>query len=72
MAAIDALLKLTIVIAWLAVAAAIFALPTWALWNWLMPEVLGLPRITVLQALGMLLLCGMLFRSSVKLSMNDG
>lgn len=69
---IDLIVKLVAIVLWLAIAAALFAVPTWALWNWLVPEILGLPRISILQAVGILLLCGMLFRSSVKLTTTDG
>jgi hypothetical protein len=31
------------------------------LWNWLMPELFGLPRVTFWQALGLLALCRILF-----------
>lgn len=31
------------------------------LWNWLMPELFGLPAISFLQAAGLLLLCKILF-----------
>ncbi len=31
------------------------------LWNWLMPDIFGLRTITYLQALGLLLLCRLLF-----------
>lgn len=31
------------------------------LWNWLMPELFGLPTISFLQAAGLLLLCKILF-----------
>lgn len=31
------------------------------LWNWLMPELFGLPSISFLQAAGLLLLCKILF-----------
>lgn len=31
------------------------------LWNWLMPALFGLPSITYLQALGLLVLCRILF-----------
>ena len=44
--------------------ALIVSLPVWLLWNWLMPELFGLKTITWIQALGLLMLCGMLFRSS--------
>ena len=38
--------------------------PTWLLWNWLCPTLFGLPKISLLQSLGLLLLTGILFRSS--------
>jgi len=31
------------------------------LWNWLMPEIFGLPELSFLQALGLFLLCKLLF-----------
>jgi hypothetical protein len=44
----------------------VFTIPTWLLWNWLCPQLFGLPKITLLQSLGLLLLTGFLFRSSGK------
>ncbi len=44
----------------------IFAIPTWFLWNWLMPAIFDLPTISLLQALGLNLLAGILFKSSTK------
>lgn len=41
--------------------AAIGSIPTWMLWNWLMPEVFGLPRVSLWQSFGLLLLSGLLF-----------
>jgi hypothetical protein len=66
-AAIQGLLGLLF---WILFAAIIFVLPTWLLWNWLMPDLFGLPQITFFQSLGLILLCGMLFRSSVKVTLN--
>ena len=40
-----------------------FTLPTWFLWNWLCPDLFGLPSISLLQTLGLLLLTGFLFKS---------
>jgi len=40
----------------------LMALPTWLLWNWLVPEIFGLKTITLLQALGLNVLSGILFR----------
>lgn len=42
----------------------ICALPTMWLWNWLMPTIFGLGKITFWQALGLNLLCSILFKSS--------
>lgn len=39
----------------------IVLLPTWVLWNWLMPSLFNMPELTVLQTLGVLLLAGLLF-----------
>ena len=46
------------------VMAIILALPVMLLWNWLMPVIFGLIKITFWQALGINLLCGFLFRNS--------
>ena len=40
------------------------AIPTYYLWNWLMPEIFGLKVITFWQALGMNFLASILFKSS--------
>lgn len=50
-----------IIIATIAVGAVIMALPTMLLWNYLMPQIFGLCRITFLQALALCVLCGILF-----------
>lgn len=47
-----------------AVTALLFSLPVMLLWNWLMPIIFGLKTITWMQAFGLMLLSGMLFRSS--------
>ena len=44
--------------------ALLLTLPTMWLWNWLMPVIFGLKTITFWQALGLNILCGILFRSS--------
>ena len=31
----------------------VITLPFWALWNWLIPDIFGLPEITLLQAFGL-------------------
>ena len=45
--------------------AIILSIPTYLLWNWLMPELFGLKCITLLQALGVNLLTGILFKSNI-------
>ena len=47
-----------------ALVAIICALPTMWLWNWLMPVLFGLGKITFWQALGINMLCSILFKSS--------
>lgn len=44
--------------------AALFSIPVWLLWNWLMPELFALKTISWVQALGLSVLCGLLFKSS--------
>jgi len=39
------------------------SVPIWLLWNWLMPTLFGLPEIGWLQALGLWVLCSLLFKS---------
>lgn len=42
----------------------LFAIPVYFLWNALMPELFRLPVITFWQALGLTILCGLLFKSN--------
>ncbi|MDO5397559.1 MAG: hypothetical protein Q4G33_06490 [bacterium] len=43
------------------------ALPIYFLWNWLMPEIFGLCKLTIIQAFGVSLLSGLLFgKTTVK------
>ena len=60
----EILLKVLGVIALIAILAIIFSFPTMWLWNWLMPVLFGLTKITWVQALGINFLSGILFRSS--------
>jgi len=57
-------MKFVVVGFWIFVIAAIFAaaasVPTWLLWNWLVPDLFGLPHVSLLQAFGLLLLSGFL------------
>jgi len=45
--------------------ALVFAFPTLWLWNWLMPSIFGLTKITFWQALGINILSGLLFKSNI-------
>lgn len=38
-------------------------LPTWLLWNWLMPSIFRLREITFLETFGLLMLSGLLIKS---------
>ena len=38
----------------------LFALPTYLLWNWIMPE-FGLPELSIWQSFGLMMLCNILF-----------
>jgi len=40
------------------------ALPVFLLWNWLIPDLMGFKSISLLQALGLNVLCVILFKSS--------
>lgn len=44
-----------------ALISAVFAIPVLLLWNWLIPTIFGLTTITLGQAWGILVLCGLLF-----------
>ena len=46
------------------VVAVLMALPTMCLWNWLMPTIFGVVKISFWQALGLNLLSGIFFQRS--------
>lgn len=46
----------------------LLAFPVMLLWNWLMPLILHLPELTLLQAWGLNVLCGFLFKNSCSTS----
>ena len=56
-----------IFIAILATAVLILGLPLMWLWNWLVPQIFGLPRIGFLQAIGLNLMASILFRTNVNI-----
>lgn len=58
---VELAVMLVLVVALIAV---LSAYPTMLLWNWLMPVIFGLPIITLWQALGLVTLSSILFRST--------
>jgi hypothetical protein len=50
--------------------AMVLSLPLWILWNWLMPLLFGLPKITIIQACGLSALTNILFSSKLFLNEN--
>lgn len=62
---------LAAVSAGIVVVVALTTLPTYWLWNWLMPAIFGLPRITIGQALGIVVLAQILFRGNNGTSKNE-
>ena len=46
----------------------IMGFPIMWLWNWLMPALFGLSKISVWKAIGLSILCELLFKPSTKLS----
>lgn len=51
-----------------AIFAALGAIPLYFLWNWLMPALFGLKTVTFLQAIGLIFLTSILFKSSTSSS----
>lgn len=46
--------------------AVLLTIPIWLLWNWLMPTIFGVAKVTLLQALGLNILSAILFKTSYK------
>lgn len=60
---------LSIVMVFLVTSLFVVLLLSWPfqlLWNWLMPTIFGLTKITILQAAGLLLLSGFIFKSDTQ------
>ena len=51
----------TPVVLYLLLYMALLGFPTMVLWNWLIPQIFGLPKIDTLQAMGLLILGNTLF-----------
>ncbi len=59
----EKVLEFLLAIGILLIVVLIIGLPVMWLWNWLMPSIFGLTKISFLQALGLSLLGNMLFNS---------
>ena len=51
----------------LAIILVLLGYPVMLLWNWLMPELFGLSEITFWQAIGLNILCTILFRPTINI-----
>jgi hypothetical protein len=51
----------------IAIIIVILGYPVMLLWNWLIPELFGLSEITFWQAIGLNILCTILFRPSINI-----
>ena len=60
-----------IVVGLLFLSAVILAFPTMFLWNWLMPDIFGVMKIDLYQAMGINFLTHILFKSNVTIK-RDG
>lgn len=58
--------KIGILLIGLLVICILLGVPLMFLWNWLMPVIFGLKTISFWQAVGLNLMCGILFRANVK------
>lgn len=62
---ISGILASLVMIGIIAIVSLIIGLPIMLLWNWLMPIIFNLPKITFFQAVGLSILTGMLFKTKV-------
>lgn len=51
-----------VIVGWL-VGLSIVGIPAWLLWNWLMPTIFQLPKLSLIQALGLILMVGCFVRA---------
>lgn len=58
------LIKIILVVVGALALALLMSFPTMWLWNWLMPAIFGLVKITFWQALGLNILANILFKNS--------
>ena len=55
----------------IAIVIVLLGYPVMLLWNWLIPEIFGLSEITFWQAIGLNILCTILFRPSISIKKQD-
>ena len=55
----------------IAIVIVLLGYPLMLLWNWLMPELFGLPEITFWQAIGLNILCTIMFRPTINIKKQD-
>jgi hypothetical protein len=63
--------NMLLVIGLLILACLLFGLPLMFLWNWIMPDIFGLSQIGFLQACGLQLIAGLLFKSTTQTKTNN-
>jgi hypothetical protein len=61
----DALKLIVTIVGALCLMAIIMGLPLQLLWNWLMPRIFGLPTIGFWEAVGLNVMSGILFKTTV-------
>ncbi len=55
----------------IAIIVVLLGYPVMLLWNWLMPELFGLSEVTFWQAIGLNILCTILFRPTISIKKQD-
>lgn len=55
----------------IAIVSVVTAIPTYYLWNWLLPEIFGVAKITIFQAWGLNVLAGILFKNLTTKNNNE-
>lgn len=55
----------------IAILIVILGYPLMLLWNWLLPDIFGLPEITFWQAIGLNILCTILFRPTINIKKHE-
>jgi hypothetical protein len=60
-----------VVVGLLILACLLFGLPLMFLWNWIIPDIFGLPQIGFWQACGLQLIASLLFKSNTTVNKND-